>query len=740
MNAVSTLFRPLRTLRPRLRELKKHSLLVLLPLVCGLILLAVIWNITHNQMEEHGKLTTQYFRSEVVSMFEEAERACSYLRSDEFFMACIRADSPTEFDQFALCSNIRKYTAQSTCISDIYVCNSNQERIHSSRSDWKYTPYTSLIKSTALSDLLHDGVKDGWHVLNSDDAVPYYITRIPLGEGKDDVFIIVTLEMSPLLRFMHTIDAQGCALFNEEGFITPLITSRTDIDWTSDKSVSQLLGTNVECFYADGNNYTYMVAVAEKKFNTPLRLVLLLFGLYFVVITAVGIAYLAITVTRERKRFSAIINYLPSANSDNPSEEELLTNIKLALRQSQSDQKKYEDAQRSNSVRLILKHPQNPAVSGERYVTAGIPTDAQGYCVVSLFVDDYSDMFFDECDELQNLDFARIIFRIAFDEIAAERMLISGTGLGRIYASVFCFQGQEEPTKLVQSIVRETIDFIEQNYGLNLYAAVSGVVEDPYQICKAYQETEQLKEYMKVVGIESGIISTQNLTDTSDDAFDGSYISQLQILSNAIHAEKFDMVPAMVDTVLEQYISSLRRHYHVVQSRITTMTGLLSESVLACKIPDLDLVGLSRRFREAQSVAEVSVAAHEVFGTMHRYAEETFNADPVNRACEYIKAHSSNPDLSLPTISEQSGVTPQHLTRLFRKKLGCTVAEYLHSYRITCGKKLLAETDLSVAAIAQQVGYNSTNTFTYNFRHCEGITPANYREIALRHGEENSPV
>ena len=732
---ISRFSQSLHTLRSHLRELKKYSLLVVLPLVCGLILLAMIWNITRTQINEYGKLTTQYFKSEVDSMFHEAELACSYLTSDDFFIDCINADSTADFDEFALCRNIGRYTAQSKYISEIYVCNSNLKRIHSSRAYWEYSPYTSIIKSTQLSSLLHDQVETGWHVLNSDDAVPYYIAHVPTETDKDDVFIVITLEIYPLLRFMHTVDAQGCALFNEEGFITPLITSRTDIDWTNRNSVSDLLGTGVECFYEDGRDYTYMVAVAQDEFNTPLRLVALIFGLYFVVIAVVGIAYLAIAAARERRRFAAIINYLPSEGSDDPSEEELLTNIKKALRQSQSDQKKYEDTNRSNAVRLILKHPQNPSVAGARYVTAAIPTDAAGYCVVSLFADDYSDMFFDDCDELQNIDFARIIFRIAFDEIAAERMLISGSGLGRIYASVFSFQNQEEPMKLVLSIVRDTIDFIEQNYGLNLYAAVSGVVTNPYRICDAYQETEHLREYIKAVGIESGIISSQNLTDTSDDAFDGSYISQLQILSNAIHAEKFGMVPAMVDSVLEQYISSLRRHYHVVQSRITTMTGLLSESVLACKIPNLNLAELSRSFREAQSVAEVSAAAHHVFGVLDRHAEETSTEDPVNRACEYMKSHSANPDLSLPVISEYSGVTPQHLTRLFRKKLGCTVAEYLHAHRITCGKKLLAETDQSIAAIAQQVGYNSANTFTYNFRHCEGITPANYREIALRHSE-----
>ena len=731
----SKLHMTLRKIRKHTDELKKYSLLVLLPLVCSLVLLAVIWHITNTQIAEHGGLTGRYFKTEVDSMFGDGEVACSYLIRDEFFLNCISAESYGEYDSFALCDTILKYTSHSKYISEIYVCNSNQNRIHSSQGYWVYSPYTSLIKSTELSSLLHEDVKTGWHVLNSDDAVPYYIQKIPAGPGNEDVAVIVTMKMYPLLQFMHTIDAQGCALFNEEGFITPLITNRTDIDWSDAKQVSRLLNTQVSCFYEQGDNYTYMVAVAQKEFNTPLRMVLLIFGLYFAVVLLAGCVSVCVAFARDRRRFAAIVNYLPLENAADPSEEELLTNIKKALRQSQSDQIKFEDAKRSNAVRLILKHPQNPEVTTERYAVAGVPLDAQGYCVVSLFAEDYSDMFFDECDELQNLDFARIIFRIALDEISAERMNISGAGLGRIYSSVFSFQGQNEPMKLVLSIVRDTIDFIEQNYGLNLCAAISSTVTDPYRICTAYQETESLKEYMKVVGIDSGVVSTENLTDSTDDAFDGSYMSQLQILSNAIHAEKFDMVPAMVDHILERYISSLRRHYHIVQSRITTMTGLLSESVLACKFPDVDLVAFSRLFRQAQSVAEVSAAARDVFGALSRRAEENSTTDPVNRACEYIKAHSGNPDLSIPNISEHSGVSSQHLARLFRKKLGCTVAEYLHSYRITCGKKLLADTDLSVSTIAQQVGYNSTNTFIYNFRQCEGITPGNYREIALRHGE-----
>lgn len=210
-------------------------------------------------------------------------------------------------------------------------------------------------------------------------------------------------------------------------------------------SVSQLLGARVECFYGEGNDYTYMVAVAQKEYNTPLRLIALIFGLYFLVVAVVSVIYLCIAAARDQKRMAAIIDYLPVESAGDSTDEELFLNIRKSLRQYQNDKKKFEDENRSSSVRQILKRGQNKAIHDDKYRMAGIPTDAAGYCVVSLFTDDYSDMFFDDGDELQNIDISRIIFRTAFDEIAADRVLISGTGLGRIYASVFSFLDLDEP-------------------------------------------------------------------------------------------------------------------------------------------------------------------------------------------------------------------------------------------------------------------------------------------------------
>lgn len=738
MSAVRNILKPLQNIWKYVSKLKKYLLLVLLPLLCGVVLLVVVWNITRGQINEYGNLTTQYFKSEVTAMFHEAEYACNYLVKDRLFEEYMNAETPWDFDRGQFCESIQKYTGESVYISDIFVCNSNQKIIYSSKAYWEYTPYTAIIKSAQLPSILHDGVKTGWHVLNTDDAVPYYIAQVPLGQGKEDIFVIVTLEIYPLLQFMHSIDAQGCALFNEEGFITPLITNRTDINWGDADSISELLGVRVECFYGEENNYTYMVAVAQKEFNMPLRFIALIFGLYFAVVAVVGFIYLYVAASRDHKRMAAIIDYLPAENAGGPTEEELFSNVRISLRQYQNDKKKFEDENRSNAVRQILKRGQNKAIHDDKYMAAGIPLDASGYCVVSLFTDDYSDMFFDDGDELQNIDIARIIFRTVLDEIAAGRIRISGTGLGRIYASVFSFSDQKEPMRLVYAVVRDTVDFIEENYGLNLCAAISDPVQDSGRIHEAYQETERLKDYAKVVGIDSGIISTQNLADATEDAFDGNYITQLQILTNAIHAEKFDLIPQLVEQILNRYVTVLRKHYHIVQSRVTTMSGLLSEAVLSCKISDVDLVALSQRFRDVQTVADLNTAVQEVFFILNRRVEENSEEDPINRACEYIRANSGNPNLSIPAISEYSGISLRHLTRLFQQKLGCTVAAYLHSYRIVCSKKILAETTLSVSSVAQKVGYNSTNTFVYNFRHYEGITPASYRKLALRRdGEEN---
>jgi YesN/AraC family two-component response regulator len=58
-----------------------------------------------------------------------------------------------------------------------------------------------------------------------------------------------------------------------------------------------------------------------------------------------------------------------------------------------------------------------------------------------------------------------------------------------------------------------------------------------------------------------------------------------------------------------------------------------------------------------------------------------------------------------------------------------TIADYVGSCRIALAKKLLSDKRLTIISIAQQVGYNNTETFSRNFRKLEGMTPSEYRTM-----------
>ncbi|KPL91463.1 AraC family transcriptional regulator [Herpetosiphon geysericola] len=68
----------------------------------------------------------------------------------------------------------------------------------------------------------------------------------------------------------------------------------------------------------------------------------------------------------------------------------------------------------------------------------------------------------------------------------------------------------------------------------------------------------------------------------------------------------------------------------------------------------------------------------------------------------------------------------------FRQAVGVTPMEYLLSWRIALAKNILRDKSVSVADVAEQVGYSSASTFSVAFTRHVGVPPTQYaREQAL---------
>ena len=85
-------------------------------------------------------------------------------------------------------------------------------------------------------------------------------------------------------------------------------------------------------------------------------------------------------------------------------------------------------------------------------------------------------------------------------------------------------------------------------------------------------------------------------------------------------------------------------------------------------------------------------------------------------------------NLSIQTISKNTGLSKSSLYKKFHKYYNCTVSEYINKKRVENSKELLIKTDLSIEIIAQQVGFNSTQYYSKTFKEIVGISPNKYRK------------
>lgn len=91
-------------------------------------------------------------------------------------------------------------------------------------------------------------------------------------------------------------------------------------------------------------------------------------------------------------------------------------------------------------------------------------------------------------------------------------------------------------------------------------------------------------------------------------------------------------------------------------------------------------------------------------------------------------------DWSLPALARRLRLSQSHLRRLFMQAYSMPPHTYIEQVRLRRGTELLRETSLTIAEIAQRVGYSDPFHFSTRFRRLFGISPRGYRRVVLLPG------
>lgn len=100
----------------------------------------------------------------------------------------------------------------------------------------------------------------------------------------------------------------------------------------------------------------------------------------------------------------------------------------------------------------------------------------------------------------------------------------------------------------------------------------------------------------------------------------------------------------------------------------------------------------------------------------------------INNIIEYLHSHSLNNKIDVSAIARTAFLSPRSFRDMFKKTTGKTFQAYLTELRITRAKDLLENTDLSVLAVMNEVGYNDSKFFYQLFERHIGMPPGAWRK------------
>lgn len=164
---------------------------------------------------------------------------------------------------------------------------------------------------------------------------------------------------------------------------------------------------------------------------------------------------------------------------------------------------------------------------------------------------------------------------------------------------------------------------------------------------------------------------------------------------------------------------------YVRDGAVATSAGVTTGIDLALALVEEDLGrDVSRMVAQA-----LVLALHRSGGQAQFSAQLTAQfarQGPIRELQAYVAEHP-DADLSLAAMAARVALSTRQLGRLFTAEAGMSPATYVERARLDVARRLLAQTDDGLAAVARAAGFGSPATLRRAFRRHLGLTPSTYR-------------
>lgn len=288
----------------------------------------------------------------------------------------------------------------------------------------------------------------------------------------------------------------------------------------------------------------------------------------------------------------------------------------------------------------------------------------------------------------------------------------------------YLFLGEIEESD-VYIVSRENKEFLLKNELRDSYVGVSSVYCGVADLRTAYREAKSAR-------VEAFLRAKHEVQYKENEAQDHEKPDE----------EKMHQIAQMIGTskisnalkITEQFFMEVKKGRHSASTLEKSIHLLIDEilqiykSVLQGK--EIEIV----RFRNIYQFAQIEELMEELTGWMigfHEKIDTEFNdyrnKSRMEQAIAYIQENYAT-DLNMAVVSNYVSMNYSLFSYAFKMYTGKNFVNYLKDLRVNEAKRLLAETDMRVIEISQQVGYENEKHFMKIFKSVSGVSPTEYRK------------
>lgn len=267
--------------------------------------------------------------------------------------------------------------------------------------------------------------------------------------------------------------------------------------------------------------------------------------------------------------------------------------------------------------------------------------------------------------------------------------------------------------------------------GAVVTAGIGRVCDSLLNINNSYEGAREAVSYRVLYGTQRAI-NIAEIAPKEQKAAVQYEDANMHELIKSIYLGKRDAIEGAVHDEIEK----LHRSAQTMNRYKLTLMEMVGTFYRFCANNFIDFDnfsgGISNPYEKVPEMDEVTLTAW-LIDTSMAIGEELKNARNntsrrmVTDAQNMVVDRYMEPDLSLDTVCSELGVSNSYFSSVFKKETGKAFISYLTDYRMDHAANLILETNEKSYKIAEQVGYQDANYFSYVFKKRFGMSPSKYR-------------